>query len=311
MADLITARTTSPLAEAGPRRRPPRWRNTLIGWSFILPNFLGFVLITLIPVIAAFALAFTNWDSYTTPEWVGLKNFRRLLHDDSTKIALRNTLYYAAGHMPLTLGAALGLAVLLNRKIPGVAFFRAAAFFPYVTSPVAVALVWNMLFSPDSGPVNQLLRQLGGPTRPGLDHQYRLGDARGDPDQCVAGHGLLHGPVPGRAAGDPDRAVRGGAGWTARSTWQRFRTRDPAGAAADHLPGADAADRPSFKVFDLIMVMTNGGPGRATRVLSQRIYRTGITTAVRLRLGDLAGAVRAGAGHHAHQFWFNKRRSER
>src|SRR3954468_7031021 len=121
MADLTTAPPAgAATAKAGPaaaRRGPRRRRDTLIGWSFILPNFLGFVLITLVPVLAAFALAFTNWDSYNTPDWVGLKNFRRLLHDDSTKIALRNTLYYAAGHVPLTLLASLGLALLLNRKI--------------------------------------------------------------------------------------------------------------------------------------------------------------------------------------------------
>ena len=73
------------------------------------------------PVIATFALSFTNWDSYNPPKWVGLDNFRRLLGNDDSKVALKNTLYYACGHVPLTLLASLGLALLLNRKMPGIA----------------------------------------------------------------------------------------------------------------------------------------------------------------------------------------------
>ena len=108
--------STEPGESRAPRGRRP-WRNTLIGWSFILPNFLGFALFTLVPVIAAFVLAFMDWDSYGTPEWVGLGNFERLCGDENFHVALRNTLYYAVGHVPLTLVAALALAMVLNRKL--------------------------------------------------------------------------------------------------------------------------------------------------------------------------------------------------
>ena len=76
-------------------------------------------------------------------------------------------MYYTVFHIPLTLVIALGLALLLNRKLKGVAFFRTAAFFPYITSIVAIAVVWNMLFSPEFGPINQALRALGVVNPPG------------------------------------------------------------------------------------------------------------------------------------------------
>ena len=76
--------------------------------------------------------------------------------------SLRNTIVYCVATVPLTLAAALGLAVILNQKIKGKNFFRTVSFFPYVASLVAVAAVWNMLFSPaKSGPVNMILYNLG------------------------------------------------------------------------------------------------------------------------------------------------------
>lgn len=307
MADLITARPPAPLAEAGPSRRPPRWRNTLIGWSFILPNFLGFLLITLVPMVAAFALAFTNWDSYNTPDWVGLKNFRKLLHDDSTKIALRNTLYYAAGHVPLTALASLGLALLLNRKIPGVAFFRAAAFFPYITSTVAVALVWNMLFNPASGPVNQMLHWFGVAHGPGWTNSTDWAM----PAVIVTSvwrdmgyymilflAGLQAIPKELYEAAEIDGT----------SAWQRFRAVTLPGLRPTTFLVLVLLTVQSFKVFDLIVVMTGGGPGRATLVLSQQIYNKGIVdgefgyaSAISLVLFLLVLVITLT------QFWFNKR----
>src|SRR5262245_36725440 len=169
MAALLPAQpATASAAPSPPRARSTRRaRTTLIGWSFILPNFLGFALLTLVPVAGALALSFMEWDSYNPPEWVGLDNFERFLNDESTLIALRNTAYYALGTVPLTMLAALGLALLLNRRLRGVGLFRAAAFFPYVTSMVAVAIVWNMLFDPSFGPVNQFLQFIGVDSPPG------------------------------------------------------------------------------------------------------------------------------------------------
>lgn len=313
MADLLTATPATATAPPSPRARDRRRarRNTLIGWSFILPNFLGFAVLTLVPMLAAFALSFMEWDSYNPPEWVGLDNFQRLLDDESTKIALRNTAYYALGHVPLTMLAALGLALLLNRKIAGVGFFRAAAFFPYITSLVAVAIVWNMLFNPEFGPVNQFLQFLGVDSPPGWTTSTTwampaviLTSVWRDMGYYMVLFlaGLQAIPVEQYEAAKVDGA----------STWQRFR--------AVTLPGL----RPvtflvlvlltvqSFKVFDLIVVMTDGGPGRATLVLSQQIYRRGIiegefgyASAISLVLFLLVLVFTLA------QFWFNNRQERR
>ncbi|GAA3578862.1 sugar ABC transporter permease [Nonomuraea rosea] len=272
------AHVMTPPARPAPEAPPPRkrvWRDILIGWSFILPNFLGFALFTLVPMVAAFALAFLDWDSYSTPEWVGLKNFQRMLSDENFHVALRNTLFYAAGHIPLTLVAALGLALVLNRKLRGMAFFRTAAFFPYVTSLVAVAIVWNMLFNPTAGPINQVLEALG------LD----------DPPRWVASTdwampavivtsvwrdmgyymvlylaGLQTIPKEYYEAATVDGA----------NAWQRFWSITVPSLRPTTFFVVVMLTIQSFKVLDLIVVMTEGGPGRSTKVLAQLVYEQGI-----------------------------------
>lgn len=136
-------------------------RNSLIAYSFIAPNFIGFCVFTLIPMVFAIGLAFCNWDGVHPIEFVGLANFAGLLGDKTFKASFVNTLIYAVGTVPLTLICSLGLAVLLNQQVKFRNFFRTVSFFPYVASLVAVAAVWNMIFSPSMGPVNMLLSQLG------------------------------------------------------------------------------------------------------------------------------------------------------
>ncbi|MBQ8638723.1 MAG: sugar ABC transporter permease, partial [Lachnospiraceae bacterium] len=131
-------------------------KRTLIAYSFIAPNFIGFAVFTLIPVIFAFALAFMEWDGSNPMKFVGIDNFARLLDDTFFKAALKNTLIYCVGTVPLTLVASLALAILLNQKVIGRGIFRTLSFFPYVASLVAVTAVWKMLFS-KSGPVNAIL----------------------------------------------------------------------------------------------------------------------------------------------------------
>ncbi|WP_182882440.1 MULTISPECIES: carbohydrate ABC transporter permease [unclassified Microbispora] len=263
-------------APHSPPRRRPAWHRILIGWSFILPNFLGFALFTLIPMLAAFALAFLKWDSYNTPEWVGLENFRRLLRDENFYVALRNTLYYAVGHIPLTLAAALGLAVALDRKLRGVQFFRTAAFFPYITSLVAVAVVWSMLFNPTAGPVNQLLHALGidDPPRWMASTDWAMPAVIVTSVWRDMGYymvlflaGLQTIPKEYYEAARVDGA----------NAWERFwRITLPCLRPTTFFVVVMLTIQ-SFKVLDLIVVMTDGGPGRSTLVLAQLIYREGIT----------------------------------
>lgn len=136
-------------------------RESLVAYSFIAPNFIGFCIFTLVPMIFAIALAFCDWDGVHAVEFVGLQNFIDLLDDDTFKASFVNTIVYTVGTVPLTLVCGLGMAVLLNQQVKLRNFFRTVSFFPYVASLVAVAAVWNMIFSPSMGPVNQVLSSLG------------------------------------------------------------------------------------------------------------------------------------------------------
>jgi multiple sugar transport system permease protein len=154
MANTLTS------AQKNHRRRI--LRRNLVAYSFIAPNFIGFAVFTLGPIIAAFVMAFMKWDGNNPAEFVGVQNFLAIFGDDRFISALKNTAIYAVFTVPFTLIIALALAILLNQKIRGRNFFRTVTFFPYVASLVAVAAVWNMLFTPAKGGiVNQVFLHLG------------------------------------------------------------------------------------------------------------------------------------------------------
>ena len=144
------------------RKLSRQTKRDLVAYSFIAPNFIGFCVFTLIPIIFAFALAFMKWDGSNPIQWAGISNFTRLWKDTFFIAAFKNTIIYCIGTVPLTMIASLALAIVLNQKVIGRGIFRTLSFFPYVASLVAVAAVWNMLFSPaKSGPVNMILYNLG------------------------------------------------------------------------------------------------------------------------------------------------------
>lgn len=272
LAGPVAAKPTGTPAGGPARRR----RAALVGWSFILPNFLGFAALTLVPVVATLLLAFMKWNSYGDPEWVGLENFRRMWNNETFWAALYNTAYYAVGHIPLTMVAALGLAILLNRRLRGVGFFRTAMFFPYVTSLVAVAVVWNMLFSPELGPINQLLSALGVADTPG----WTTSTTWAMPAIIITSvwrdmgyYMILY--LAGLQTIPPElyeAAQVDGAG-----PWARFRHITLPSLRPTTFFVLIMLTIQSFKVFDLVQIMTEGGPGRSTLVLSQLIFREGIT----------------------------------
>ncbi len=132
-------------------------RRDLVAYSFIAPNFIGFCVFTLIPILFAFGLAFMNWDGSNPIQWSGIGNFTRLWDDTFFKAALKNTIIYCVGTVPLTMIASLALAIVLNQKVIGRGIFRTLSFFPYVASLVAITSVWKMLFHPSKGPINSIL----------------------------------------------------------------------------------------------------------------------------------------------------------
>ena len=145
------------MEEAIKSRKRRNRKRALVAYSFIAPNFIGFAVFTLIPIICAFALGFLKWDGNNAIEFVGLANFAKLKNDTFFWAALKNTIFYCIGTVPLTMIASLALAIVLNQKVKFRGFFRTVSFFPYVASLVAITAVWQMIFHPSKGPVNAIL----------------------------------------------------------------------------------------------------------------------------------------------------------
>ena len=150
-----------PSARTRPSRMRRRRLQNLQGWMFIGPLILGIISMQLIPVVVTIYASFTNWDGITTPQFLGLGNYRGLTQDPYFWVTLRNTVVFTLSVIPITTVAALGLALLCNTRFRlANAFFRTAYFTPYVTSIVAIGLVWNQLYAP-RGPFNSILGFLG------------------------------------------------------------------------------------------------------------------------------------------------------
>jgi putative chitobiose transport system permease protein len=145
-----TSSTTSKKAIALPSAATP--------YLFLWPALMVLGLTVFYPAIQAFLLSFTQYEFDITqpPLWIGLENFQRLLKDQVFWKTLRNTLVYLVGVVPILVIAPLGLAILVNRAIPGIRWFRAAYYTPVVISMVVAGIAWRWLYA-ETGLFNQLL----------------------------------------------------------------------------------------------------------------------------------------------------------
>ena len=123
----------------------------------LAPYVVGLVALVAVPAIATFALALTDYDLIRSPNVVGLDNFRELVDDRVFRIALVNSLVFAAVAVPLRLAAALGLALLLHRRGRGTGVARSAVVLPTIVPELAYGLLWLWLLNPLYGPINGLL----------------------------------------------------------------------------------------------------------------------------------------------------------
>jgi multiple sugar transport system permease protein len=138
-----------------------RKRDNRAAYLFLLPWFAGLLLITAGPVAVSLVLGFTDYNLIQPPEFNGLENLRRMLSDDRLHQALGVTFRYVLISVPLQLAAALGLAMLLDRGLRGLAFYRSAFYLPSLLgSSVAIAVLWRQVFGTD-GLVNQVLEMAG------------------------------------------------------------------------------------------------------------------------------------------------------
>lgn len=143
---------------------------------FLAPWFVGLLLITLGPMVASAYLSFTDYSLLDAPKWIGLDNYAEMLHDARLHQALRVTFTYVFVSVPLQLGAALGLALLLDRGLRGLAFYRSVFYLPSLLGgSVAIAILWRQIFGV-SGLVNQVLGLFGIEGQGWVSHpDYALG----------------------------------------------------------------------------------------------------------------------------------------
>lgn len=268
----LTGSRPSPAPDA-PAVRPPtqgtwrhqgRRRQAFWGYAFIAPNFLGIAAFLLLPIIASFALSFTNWDMVSDPELVGLDNYRRMADDPQLWVSLRNTAALAVMSIPLGIAASLGLALALNRKLKGINIFRAAFFLPVIASMVAVAMVWRWVYNSEFGLLNQALRSVGLPAQNWLTN----------PDLVLPslvlvmvwksmGYNMVLFLAGLRAI---PRHLYEAAELDGANPWQRFRNVTLPLLAPTMFFVTVMSVIGSFQVFDVVYIMTGGGPGDSSRV---------------------------------------------
>jgi len=139
----------------------PLGRERLWLWSMLTPTILGLVFGTIGSLLATLVLSFFDWDLIGSPVWAGVSNYVALAQNHAYIEAFVNTLTFSALYVPGVVISSLLVAVLLNRKIHGVGIFRTVYFLPTVTSAVATALVWNMIYGRDTGILNFMLQSVG------------------------------------------------------------------------------------------------------------------------------------------------------
>jgi multiple sugar transport system permease protein len=154
-------------APSSDNKRSAHRRETAAGYGFLIPWLIGFVGLTVGPMLFSLYLAFTEYNLFTDPEWVGFDNFVRMFTEDPNYIqSVQITLVYVLVGTPIKLAAALGIAMLLNYRDKGSGFFRSSFYAPsLIGASVSVAIVWRAMFS-TNGPVDDSLSffgiQLGG-----------------------------------------------------------------------------------------------------------------------------------------------------
>lgn len=276
MTSALREPAAAPTRRGGPRRAGgrsvmARW-DARTGLLFALPTFLLFLAFRFGPAIAGVGLSFFDYDISGSLEWEGLANFERMVGDPVFWQSLRVTVLYTVLAVPLSLGLSLVMALAVRRRFRGVGFFRSVFFLPVITSLVLAGTVFVWVFSTD-GPVSTVSQWLGGSGQSWLSSSLLVVPAlvlvgvwsRFGYGMLILLAGLQEVPRELEEA-----ALTDGAGPVAR-----FRY-----IVLPHLKPslfflAVIETTASFQVFDLIFVMTQGGPARGSYTLVYMLYDQG------------------------------------
>lgn len=147
-------------------------RDIVSAYGFLTPALILAILFIVLPIILAFTYGFTDYYLLkpNDKEFIGLENFKRMITDEVLIQSLQNTIKFVVFVVPLQLSMALGLALIVNKKIRGVGFFRTAYFSPAVLSLVVISILWTVMLNPTSGLINELLENVGFSKQPFLSN---------------------------------------------------------------------------------------------------------------------------------------------
>lgn len=248
-------------------------RRNFWGYLFILPNFLGFVVFMLVPILMSLYFSFTNYDVISTIEFIGFENYINLFQDEQFIVAILNTLWFTVLTVPAGIILALLLAVLLNRQIRGISFFRTLVFIPVITSMVAVSLVWSMLYEENGGLLNTLLGYMNLPpvawltsTEMAMISIAIMSIWKGlGYNMTIFLAGLQGVPHDLYEAATIDGA----------NAFQKFRKITVPMIGPTTYFVTLMALIGSLQVFDQVNIMTGGGPVNATRTIAFHLYQYG------------------------------------
>jgi multiple sugar transport system permease protein len=271
----MTVQTLSATSPALRKRRVkglPRHRSQSL-WAALCvgPAVLGFLFFKLIPILASFIIALTNWTVANNPSFVGFANFDRLIHDRLFWKSLQVTGLYTVLSVPASLAFALLLAVLLNRSLPGQRIFRTIFYLPSVMPVIVTSVLWLWMFNPDLGLLNAVLVELGLPK-----FQWIYSESAAVPSLVFMS--IWHvGPMMiiflAGLQGVP-RTLYEAVEIDGGGAWQKFRHVTIPMLTPTILFNLVISTIGAFQTFTQSYVMTNGGPNNASLFMVFFIYRT-------------------------------------
>lgn len=273
----------------------------------ILPALCVFLLFVIFPILEGAVLAFTNWDGFSRPAFVGMDNFIRFRKDDQAFTAVKNTVFFGIGGTLLLNAAGLAAALILDSGLRLKGMLRTIVYLPAIISPLIIGYIWSIILSAENGTLLKMMTAMG------IGHFYKnlLADPRSALAVIVAVHAWQY------AGGNmiiylaglqnvPDELIESakmdGAGYLRQQIFVRLPLLGPSFQIniVTNIIGA-------MSMFDVIMSLTNGGPGHYTESLSVFIYRlsatgrAGYTSAVSLIMFILVLIPAGGA------FWLMQR----
>lgn len=250
---------------------PMEMRKMKTAYLFLLPNIIGFFIFMFLPIIMSLVISFTDWDGFGKLNFIGFKNYIKLFTNEGFIISFKNTMYFTLVFVPATLGLALLVAVALNTKVKGMKFYRTAYFLPYITSTIAVAVVWQLIYHPSLGPINSFLKSIGMENPPQWLSSSKWAMTSVIISSVWKSVGyytvIFLAGIQGISKELYEAADVDGANF-----WHKFRSITIPMLSPIIFFSLIIAIINSFKVFDMVFTLTGGGPGRSTNVLVYSIY---------------------------------------